>query len=293
MKYLHYIALSLSMVLWTSSLNAQEEDDGSWWREQMKDLVYSPRYFGPSAFPMPELRSGKVSTRYEIEARGEYHYYTGDVTTDLYLRTLLPFVRGRAGLEVSFIVLEKYKLTEATRVERHASLTECPSNERYNGDVVISAFYQVLESEKWFDAMISLNLKTASGGRLVDARFTDAATYWMDATVGKDLAKSYDGAYSLRMQAMAGFYCWMTNDIVHRQNDAILYGVGFTGILDKVTLSSNLSGFNGYDHNGDNPLQLRNSAQFDFKNNIISFRYAHGMKDCLYDTYSLGYIRCF
>ncbi|GHT30267.1 hypothetical protein AGMMS49574_09460 [Bacteroidia bacterium] len=281
------------MVLWTSSLNAQEEDDGSWWREQMKDLVYSPRYFGPSAFPMPELRSGKVSTHYEIEARGEYHYYTGDVTTDLYLRALLPFVRGRAGLEVSFIVLEKYKLTEATRVERHASLTECPSNERYNGDVVINAFYQVLESEKWFDAMISLNLKTASGGRLVDARFTDAATYWMDATVGKDLAKSYDGAYSLRMQAMAGFYCWMTNDIVHRQNDAILYGVGFTGILDKVTLSSNLSGFNGYDHNGDNPLQLRNSAQFEFKNNIISFRYAHGMKDCLYDTYSLGYIRCF
>ena len=73
MKYIHYITLSLCMVFWTSSLSAQEEGDDDWWREQMKYLVYSPRYFGPSAFPVPELRSGKVSTRYEIEARGEYH----------------------------------------------------------------------------------------------------------------------------------------------------------------------------------------------------------------------------
>jgi hypothetical protein len=37
------------------------------------------------------------------------------------------------------------------------------------------------------DIMLSLNLKTASGGRLVDARFTDAASYWFDTTVGRKI----------------------------------------------------------------------------------------------------------
>ena len=29
------------------------------------------------------------------------------------------------------------------------------------------------------------------------------------------------------------------------------------------------------------------------KKNIISFRYKHGVRDYLYDSYSIAYIRCF
>lgn len=261
------------------------------WRDKTELLVYSPRYFGPTAFPIPELRSGICPTRYEVELRGQYHYYTGDKTKDLFARVLLPFVKGRAGVEVTCIIVEDYKLTPETRDERNAVETESPIS--YNGDIVVSAFFQLLRSDKWLDAMISLNLKTASGGRLCDARFTDAAAYWFDATVGKTLWTSRSGKASFRVQALGGFYCWMTNDMVHRQNDAISYGVGFTATYRNFTLTSDLSGFYGYENNGDRPILLRNNLRYEFKKNIISVRYNHGMKDYLYDNYSLGYIRCF
>lgn len=182
-------------------------------------------------------------------------------------------------------------MTPETRDERFAVDTESPI--KYNGDIIISSFFQVLKSEKWVDATISANIKTASGGRLCDARFTDAASYWFDVNVGRNLWKSADGKASIRMQALAGFYCWMTNDMVHRQNDAISYGVGFTGKYRGFTLATNLAGFYGYENNGDRPIHWRNNLRYEIKKNIISFRYTHGMKDNLYETYSLGYIRCF
>lgn len=43
-----------------------------WW-EKVEYLTYSPRYFGPNAFPIPELVGGSLSSRWEVELRGEYH----------------------------------------------------------------------------------------------------------------------------------------------------------------------------------------------------------------------------
>ena len=51
------------------------EEDGVWmdWRERMKLLNYTPRYFGPNAFPLSELTDGRIGKRWELELRGEYH----------------------------------------------------------------------------------------------------------------------------------------------------------------------------------------------------------------------------
>ncbi len=261
------------------------------WRDNMENLIYSPRYFGPTAFPFPELRSGLSPTRYEVELRGQYHHYSGDKTKDLYARVLLPIFKGKAGVEVSCIIVEDYKLTPETRDERYAVETESPIS--YNGDIVVSAFFQILKSKKWMDVLASMTLKTASGSRVCDARYTDAAAYWFDVNVGRDLWKNQSGTATLRAQALVGFYCWMTNNIVHRQNDAISYGGGLTGTYRNFTLSTDLTGFHGYENNGDRPLILRNNLRYEFKKNIVSFRYNHGMKDYLYDNFSLGYIRCF
>lgn len=280
-----YALLVLITVLYTPVVM------GDSWRDNMQYLVYSPRYFGPSAFPFPELRSGIAPSRFEVEVRGQYHYYSGDKTKDFFTRALLPIVKGRAGVEISWLVVEDYKLTPETRDERHAVETESPIS--YNGDIVVSVFFQLLKSEKWVDAMLNMTLKTASGSRVCDARFTDAAAYWFDLTVGKTLLKNASQTASLRMQALAGFYCWTTNRIDHRQNDAFSFGVGFTGTYRNFSLSSDLSGFHGYENNGDRPLILRNNLRYEYKKNIISLRYNHGMKDYLYDNYSVGFIRCF
>lgn len=282
-----YRTLFITLLSFSLFQTVQAED----WRDQMDKLVYSPRYFGPNAFPVPEMRDGLVSQRYEVELRGEYHYYSGDKTQDLVARVLLPFVRGRAGVEVLWCIKEKYKMTPETRDERFAIETESPI--KYGGDIIFSSFFQVLKNEKWADIVISANLKTASGGRLCDARFTDAASYWFDANIGRDVWKSKDGLASVRMQLLGGFYCWMTNDNVHRQNDAIAYGAGVTGKYGNFTLATNMAGFFGYENNGDRPVHWRNNLTYEIKKNILSFRYTHGIKDRLYDTYSLGYIRCF
>ncbi|MDR1103632.1 MAG: hypothetical protein LBL42_07720, partial [Tannerella sp.] len=261
-----------------SPTQAQSDD----WREQTKLLIYAPRYFGPNAFPLPELRDGRVGDRYEIELRGEYHYYEGDRTKDVYARLFVPFAGGRAGLEVSGVIREDYVMTDGTRAERHAVETRPPIP--CYGDVIISSFFQLLKSEKWCDVTFGSNLKTASGGRLCDARYTDAATYWFDLTAGRDLVRNAERSAFLRVQALVGFYCWMTNDPVHRQNDATLYGAGLGAGYKNILFTCDYSGFYGYEKMGDDPAVLRCKLNYEYRKNVLSLRFRHGMKDHLYDT---------
>ena len=273
----------------TNYAEAQDSDDI--WREKMKSLVYSPRYFGPNAFPLSDLKSGRLNTKREVELRGEYHSYKGDRTKDIFARVFIPIAKGLAGLEVSYIIYEYYNMTPETVEERHAAGTSWKSGA--HGDVVVSSFYQILKSEKWMDIMAESTLKTASGNRLVDARHTDAAAYWFNLNIGRNLYKSNDNKTSVRTQGYAGFYCWMTNDEVHRQNDAFTYSAGISGTHNNISATADIAGIYGYKNNGDRPIQIRTKANYEYKNNILSFRYKHGIKDYLYDSFSLAYIRYF
>lgn len=285
---LYILRLFIPAILLSGNPSVIKAED---WRDKMEKLIYSPRYFGPNGFPIPEMRTGLTGSRMEIELRGEYHHYTGDRTKDLYGRLYIPVVKGKAAIEVSGVIVEDYLMTPQVRDERYAAEVKSPFT--VYGDVIISSLLQLLRSDKWVDAMVSLNLKTASGRRLPDARFTDAASYWFDLTAGRDLIPKSERNVSLRIHVMAGFYCWMTNDRVHRQNDALSYGAGLTGTYLNFTLSTDLSGFHGYEDNGDRPMIWRNMCNYEIRKNIISFRYNHGMKDRLYNSYSLAYIRCF
>jgi len=288
-KIVFTIVFLLIISAMTNYVKAQDDDDI--WRERMKFLKYSPRYFGPNAFPFPELKSGRLSTKIEAELRGEYHSYEGDRTKDIFARIFIPVAEGRAGLEVNYVVYEYYNMTRETVEERFAAGTSWKSGA--HGDVIVSSFYQILRSEKWMDIMAEVALKTASGNRLADARYTDAATYWFNMNIGRDIFNSRDKKTSVRMQGYAGFYCWMTNDAVHRQNDAFTYSAGLSGSHGNITAAADIAGIYGYKNNGDRPMQIRTKVEYEYKKNIISVKYKHGMKDWLYDTFSLAYIRCF
>lgn len=259
------------------------------WVEGMKDLIYTPRYFGPNAFPLPELVGGKLPSHWAFELRGEYYQSVGDKTQDIFTHLYVPIAKGKAAFSVDWVVYEHYKLTPERKLEVHAAELTSPIS--YSGDVIFHCYYQILNSKRIFDMCASINLKTASGGRLCDARFTDAATYWIDTHIGRDLYTT--PSFSLRALGMVGFYCWMTNDIVHRQNDALLYGLGLSAYSRHFCLKSDLSGFHGYENEGDRPLSLRMKLSYNLKKNAISFRYSHGLKDTLFDLYSLAYTRSF
>lgn len=259
------------------------------WRDNTKLLVYSPRYFGANAFPTPEMYGGRLPARWAAELRGDFHRMTGDKTKDIYASLYIPIAQGKAGVKVQGVIREFYKTSEAVRDERHAVETK-PVIPCY-GDVIINCHYQVLRSEKWADITVSANLKTASGGRLCDARFTDAVNYWFDTNVGRTLWQTPEA--SIRLQGLIGFYCWMTNDLIHRQNDALCYGLGLTGQWKSLTLSSTWNGIHGYEKNGDRPMALRFRAEYELLKNALAFQYKKGLKDDLYQAYSISYIRYF
>ena len=271
--------------------NRAKAQDDLWNHDKLDLMQYSPKYFGPNAFPVPELKNGRLNTRWEAELRGEYHSYKGDRTKDIFARVFVPVAGGCAGLEVSYIIYEYYNMTPQTVEERHAAGTSWKSGA--HGDVIVSSFYQILRNEKWMDILAEATLKTASGNRLADARYTDAAAYWFNLNIGRNLYKSIDSNTSVRIQGYAGFYCWMTNEKIHRQNDAITYSVGISGTHGNISAVADIAGINGYKNNGDRPMQIRTKMNYEYKKNILSLRYKHGMKDSLYDSYSLAYIRCF
>ena len=284
-KKISYLLLAMFMAL--TAVNAQDVS----WYDKLQYLKYTPRYFGPNAFSLPELQSGLIHNRWEAEVRGEYHVFEGDRTKDIYGRLYIPLVKNRVGFEVNYIFYEYYKMTQETANERNTAGTSW--KEGAHGDMVVSFFYNVFQDSKLADVMLEAALSTASGNRLADARYTDAATYWFDVNMGRYLYKNADSTAFIRVQGLAGFYCWMTNSIVHRQNDAFLYAAGMSGGFKNLTVYADLAGFYGYLNEGDRPLVLRTKLNYEYRKNIISFRYKHGIHDYLYDTFSASYIRCF
>ena len=275
------------LLIFLPSARAQEDP----WQDYMKYMIYSPRYFGPNAFPLPELRSGYIDKRWEVEVRGEYHTYKGDQAKDIYARMFIPVAEGRAGFELSYIFYEFYNMTPETVAERHASGRTWKHGA--NGDVIFNSYYKIFKNDKRIGLLFEASFKTASGDRIADARYTDAASYWFDLNAGHCLYRSADSLKFITIQSLAGFYCWMTNDIVHRQNDAFLYAGGISGGIKNLTFQADIAGFYGYSNNGDRPLILRTKLNYEYRKNILSFRYKHGIHDYLYDSYSLAYIRCF
>ena len=89
-------------------------------------LKYSPRYFGANAFPFPELMGGKLSPRWEVELRGEYHKMTGDKTKDVFARLYIPIAKGRAGVSLYGVIQEWYETSPEVRDERNAVHVKSP-----------------------------------------------------------------------------------------------------------------------------------------------------------------------
>ncbi|MDR1718569.1 MAG: hypothetical protein LBR67_00400 [Dysgonamonadaceae bacterium] len=262
------------------------------WREEMANLIYTPAYFGPNAFPIPEVLSGKIISEYQVEARYDYHYNPGDKTQDLYFRSLLPFGK-KSALEISGIFREYYYTSEEVRNARHALHTNLGKGDACYGDAIVTAMFQLVESDRWMDILLISGLKTASGNRLHDARHTDAASYWFSVNPGRDLFRSADRRYSLRLAGMVGFYCYMTNLDHNRQNDAFLLGGALQSRIGNVYFEAGLRGFQGYWDEGDHPLLFATKIKYRDNNHAVYIRYQEGLDDYEYKTVSVGYIFCF
>ena len=254
----------------------------------------APLWFGPNAFPVPEMASGLLGSTASVELAGDYfqgHLAGGlDQTFDAFLRIHLPLWSERAALTVWMPVVEFWRTDATVDAARHILSDPAKDPGHDSGDVYISADFQLV-TESFFRPSILLRsvLKTASGNNFGYARYYDSPGYFFDMTVGKSIGP-------LRIAASTGFLCWQTDN--GRQNDAVQYGLAafFTPgeipycapWLRGLSLSAQFAGYVGWEHHGDSPQTLSARAAYRIANFEPYLYFQQGLKDWPFTQLRLG-----
>jgi len=276
-----------------------QDDDYTWWNNKhnwdgvthwSRYMTYSPAYFGPNALPVPEIRDGLINKRISLESRADAHLSTGDNTYNLFLKLDYPFWDGRIAVEVFGVPVEAFKMDTITRDERASR--DIDAQGVTVGDLYFSTKIQLLRDHRtWPDIMLGVTLRTASGGQLGNARYTDAPGYYFDVSAGKSFSISQE--CFIRPYLMLGFYAWQTNDDQHSQNDAFLYGLGLAVFNKKFEFNARYGGYSGYLNNGDAPMVIRANAILKRPKTNYKLSFQQGLQDLEYTSVSLGVILFF
>jgi len=259
----------------------------------------SPYYFGPNAFAVPEMLDGRVQPMLRAELATDYFKgFRGDRTVDAAFKLNIPLWTDRANLSVWMPAMEWYRNTDeslqACRVQEEN--LETARSGHLAGDVYVSTDMQILrEREIMPDIVLRAALKTASGFESFHARYYDSPGYFFDLTVAKSVAVGQNARWNNRLRAAlsTGFLCWQTD--LGRQNDATQFGVMAKWENAFFSLSANLAGYSGWEHNNDGgelahdrPTVLRTDIIGHFGQFDAVFVYQYGLRDYPYHLLRLG-----
>ncbi len=244
----------------------------------------APGAMGPNALPVPRMQKGLVSDQWALEIRPEYHRAPGDNTYDLFSRLYIPVVKERVSLEFFWVVYERYHMDPELRNFRNARTPD--GKGAATGDLHISTIIQLLRDHHSLpDVTLNISIKTALGGQLDDARYTDAPGYYFDVSAGNNIKLGKSGNQHLRWHVMAGFYVWQIYTINQRQNDAFSFGAGLDWVSNKWMFSNTLSGFIGYINDGDQPIIWESTLQYQPGKLSPGIGYRNGLNDYPYQSY--------
>ena len=295
---LHFLYITISILTLAAVLTPTQPlhaQDYGWWNNLVQwdgrshwseYLIYTPRYFGPNAIPVPEIKDGKIRQRYSAEIGSVAHFSEGDNAQNLTTSLYIPITKNRIGIHLYMVPIEYYQMTSAERDIRFARDFDGRGNAV--GDLQISTWIQLTRIEAPVDLLLTINLKTASGSNREATRYTDGAGYSFDISGGRDIY--IDGIESyIRPHAQVGLYVWETNEDRNPQNDAFSYGAGVSLNRRSISIDLELGGYIGYKGDGDKPmvtrLKMNKELGEDFR---ISLGASLGGRDFLYDSYSLS-----
>ena len=246
--------------------------------------MVAPRWFGPNAFPVPEITDGRVKSKPCFELAGDYyrgHLTDGqDDTYDLFLRAYIPLFSDRVNLSLWMPVVERWSFDRSVWEARRI-LSDPDLDPGYgSGDVYVGLDIQLLtETVRRPAVMVRSVLKTASANCFGYARDYDSPGYFFDATVGK-------GWGPFRLSATTGFLCWQTG--TGRQNDAVQYGLGAFYDGEVVNLSAQWGGYIGWERCGDAPMTVRARIGFDLGRLEPFLQAQQGLHDYPFTQVRLG-----
>jgi hypothetical protein len=245
--------LSLIMLGMLQTKTIYSQDEATWWNQThqwdgvtpwQEYIIYSPSYMGPNALPVPFSQKGLVLGRYELQLGFTGHFGSGDNTQDAFLRLYYPVVKNMVAVELYGVPIEHYEMDKNTIIERRTRHRD--GNGFATGDFYFTTIIQISKNRKLPEIALRMACKTASGGMLSDARFTDAPGYFFDLSAGKDLRLQCNRTEKIRFHGMLGFYSWQMNLPNNQQNDAILYGGGVDIIFKAFRFEMEVDGYSGY-----------------------------------------------
>ena len=244
----------------------------------------TPLWFGPNAFPVPEMTDGQLGTACTVELAGDYfqgHLADGlDRTFDAFLRIHLPLWSERAALTVWMPVVEFWQTDATVDAARNILSDRSKDPGHDSGDVYISLDIQLLSETNIRPAVLLRSvLKTASGNNYGYARYYDAAGYFFDLTAGKSFGP-------VRLAATTGFLCWQTDN--GRQNDAVQYGLASFLTLGDFRASAQWAGYVGWERHGDAPMSVSARTSYRFGNYEPFIYFQQGIKDWPFTQIRLG-----
>ena len=244
-----------------------QAQDYEWWNEKHgwdrlspwpTYMKIAPKYMGPNALPVPELKTGRVPETLSLVNASEVHFGKGNTTYNLFQHLLLPFVKGKVAAELIVVPIEYY---QTDTLARDRMMSRDKDGKGFcGGDLYFGSMFQLAkENGRLPDLMLSFNIKTASGTMMKAARYTDTPGYFFDLSVSKTLGES-EKAKS-RVFGLIGFYSWQTYSSKHFQDDAFLYGLGYILTKGILEIKPSLGGYIGYKNNGDRPVTGRLSVK--------------------------------
>jgi hypothetical protein len=296
-KIQRLLVFSFIFNLHCTSCLAQDFVDYTWWNEThnwdgvtpwWEYIRTTPAFLGPNALPVPRIQNGSIPENAYLSFNGEAHISAGDQTQNIHTELYFPLFTKRVGLNLQYIPIEWYNMDTVTRDIRRARNV---TGEGFAvGDIYVSTYIQVIQEHHTLpDVLLTVNLKTASGGSLSDARFTDAPGYFFDASFSKDYNLNKQGSISIRPHLMLGFYVWQMHGRDNFQNDALSYGLGFDLNFPKLSITNAVGGYYGYLNKGDRPAVFRSSIRTQFESLLnYQFQIQHGLHDFEYTSFRLG-----
>lgn len=253
----------------------------------------APAYFGPNAFPVPDMLDGRTSSELKLELYGDCFLGTttgrvsDDITGDLFAKLTIPLFTPKANLTVWMPIFEYFYTSADLNALRRLPEPYCREalQGMDSGDVYVSADIRILSQERHhLDITARAVLKTASANEFAKGRCYDAPGYFFDVAFGRGFQLGDD--HNLRVALSGGFLCWQTDN--GRQNDAVMYGALLAYTYKQFSVDCCFGGYAGWENDGDRPMTLKTNLSYRIGDLSLCVGHQVGFKDWPYHQVRVG-----
>lgn len=253
----------------------------------------APAYFGPNAFPVPDMSDGSLSSDLKVGLYGDGFLCrmtsdpTDDITFDIFAKATIPLFSDRVNLSVWMPVIEWFRSSPEINSLRRIENPDRMIAGTNSGDAYVSTEILLTdERTRGLGIVLRSVLKSASGNSYSTARVYDSPGYFFDLAAGRDIYKSEDAKTALRLAASTGFLCWQTGD--GRQNDAVMYGISSSLKSGRFNGRVDFGGYVGWEGMGDHPISVKAKASWQIRNFSIDVMYQIGIQDWPFHQFRFG-----